>query len=153
MIYEFFSCSTNIRRRLSAYKPKKLVVYFLIKFNVRNNGTHYGNRNTIKKLVPSGMFVVPTTRSDGRRLNHSRGNFAIQACCDRQRLKCQKVAIFITMLKGDEYLFFDPLLAFVYNALSRIRPVQSVLLSSGVVKQFWKCSVVCLILVATTGCQ
>ena len=27
VIYEFFSCSTNIRRGLSAYKPQKLVVY------------------------------------------------------------------------------------------------------------------------------
>ena len=29
MIYKFFSCSTNIPRGLSAYKPQKLVVYCL----------------------------------------------------------------------------------------------------------------------------
>ena len=29
MVYKFFSCSTNIPRGLSAYKPQKLVVYCL----------------------------------------------------------------------------------------------------------------------------
>ena len=31
MVYKFFSCSTNIPRGLSAYKPQKLVVYCLNK--------------------------------------------------------------------------------------------------------------------------
>ena len=37
MVYKFFSCSTNIPRGLSAYKPQKLVVYCLMipKINFR----------------------------------------------------------------------------------------------------------------------
>ena len=31
VVYKFFSCSTNIPRGLSAYKPQKLVVYCLNK--------------------------------------------------------------------------------------------------------------------------
>ena len=39
MVYEFFSCSTNIPRGLSAYNPQKLVVYCLNATEERFNST------------------------------------------------------------------------------------------------------------------
>ena len=37
VIYEFFSCSTNIPRGLLAYKPRKLVVYCLNSYRLKLN--------------------------------------------------------------------------------------------------------------------
>ena len=59
MIYKFFSCSSNILRGLSAYKPLKLVVYCLIIPCHRNESQISENRGAfVHSTFPSCTALI-----------------------------------------------------------------------------------------------